>query len=1238
MKRFVAATAVLLGLAFSGNALKAQVKQTGSVTPNHAACWSTTGVIKDCGSATLGTISSLGVTASGPALCQQSAASGAFNRVCLSATATAGGIAMTNVGGATGGFTFTLNGVTQGMGTVTLPVTTGDLACFADATGTLNDCGGNLSGMVVTNHAVAVGTGALSFTSVGPGATGTVFVGNTGADPAFTSAPALVNTQNAASLVGLTNASAGTSAYAAFQTTNSNGSASFGLGGSSYTATLLLQNSAFIVADAALAGIVLYNIGDDAIVFALNAAERARFQPTSLSGANGVITVGLTGSLMGSIGLLGSTSGVALLTAQATAGSPTLTLPNTTGTFAVGATSPLVLSATTGGLTCPTCVTSSGGGAITGVAPVAVSGAGAVSITGAAGQVLAGASPAFTATPTLGASGTPGSLIFGNATSGLLTLQTVTGALGTATVSLPAATTTLAGLAVANIFTATQQIVISQDTLTVYGITNVNTGTAATAALVTTNANGNGTFGIGGANYTGATLLQNRAFVAADAALAGIALYNTGDDPIIFALNAAERARFQPTSLSGANGVITVGLTGSLMGSIGLLGSTSGVALLTAQATAGTPTLTIGTTSGTIASSATSPLAISATTGVITCTTCGVTSSGLNQFASTTSAQLFGVISDETGGSGVAVGNISPVLTTPDINGGTADSLTSLSVRDTGAAFDLAFASTGTAPSANHTLTWNVNNADRNIAIAGNLSIQGNFTTAGSNALTLTTTGSTNVTLPTTGTLAILGANTFTANQALTLSTDSGLSYTVTNTSTGTSAVGLMTFANSANSGSFGMGGTGYTGTAGLQNRAFMLASAGTDGIAIMNAGDDDIIFYLNAAERARFQDTANAPTSGVITIGLTGSLTGSVGLLGSTSGVALLTAPAAAGTPVLTTGTVTGTLAVSANNLSFFAATTSAQLAGVISNETGTGSLTFATQPGFNTSITVTANATAVTPPTNTLIHTIAANSTDGQTTMDIFATFGTHTFRRANTSAASPSGLLTADLIGGMNARGYTSSGAYTTANAAAFFFAATENWSSTATGAEVQFYTTLNTTASLAKVMTIQNSGGLSIGATTDPGAGGLYVNGATITLNGLATDATHTDRTVCQDSTSKSLFFGSGAVGICLGTSGAQFKTAFAPMMAGLDEIAKLNLQNYRYRAGYGDDGAHVQYGLTAQDVETVIPDLVRHNSRGETINYDWGALVFVGFRAIQQLKAANDNLKLEIEDLKQRIAK
>lgn len=165
-------------------------------------------------------------------------------------------------------------------------------------------------------------------------------------------------------------------------------------------------------------------------------------------------TLGVAGSAIGTLALAGNTSGTATITPQAAAGTPTLTLPNASGTFAVGATSPLALSATTGGLTCPTCATTTNGGAISGTAPVAVSVAGAISITGAAGQVLAGSGPAFTATPTLGVAGTTvGTLAFANATSGSITITPPTGALGTRTLTLPIATDTLVGKATTDVLT-----------------------------------------------------------------------------------------------------------------------------------------------------------------------------------------------------------------------------------------------------------------------------------------------------------------------------------------------------------------------------------------------------------------------------------------------------------------------------------------------------------------------------------------------------------------------------------------------------------------------------------------------------------------------------------------------------------------------------------------------------------------------------------------------------------------
>lgn len=74
------------------------------------------------------------------------------------------------------------------------------------------------------------------------------------------------------------------------------------------------------------------------------AAETARI--SSL----GVISAGVAGTLLGSLALAGNTSGIATIVPQAAAGTPTLTLPNASGTFAVSATAPITLNATTGAI------------------------------------------------------------------------------------------------------------------------------------------------------------------------------------------------------------------------------------------------------------------------------------------------------------------------------------------------------------------------------------------------------------------------------------------------------------------------------------------------------------------------------------------------------------------------------------------------------------------------------------------------------------------------------------------------------------------------------------------------------------------------------------------------------------------------------------------------------------------------------------------------------------------------
>lgn len=90
---------------------------------------------------------------------------------------------------------------------------------------------------------------------------------------------------------------------------------------------------------------------------------------------------------------------------------------------------------------------------------VAIVNGGTSATSAGAGQIpntTSGTASSWTSTPTLGASGTPGSLTFGNATSGTVTVQPVTGTLGTVIASLPANSGTLAELNLAQTWTATQ--------------------------------------------------------------------------------------------------------------------------------------------------------------------------------------------------------------------------------------------------------------------------------------------------------------------------------------------------------------------------------------------------------------------------------------------------------------------------------------------------------------------------------------------------------------------------------------------------------------------------------------------------------------------------------------------------------------------------------------------------------------------------------------------------------------
>lgn len=222
---------------------------------------------------------------------------------------------------------------------------------------------------------------------------------------------------------------------------------------------------------------------------------------------------------------------------------------------------------------------------------------GGVSLT--AGTVLqgtgTGAAPTATATPTLGASGTLGSLTFGNATSGTVTLQTVTGALGAVTASLPANTGTIAELNAAQTFSVAQ--IFSS------GVTFSRNPVASTAAVT-----------FSGNPFTGGTGTTTFPLLYFNQGGTAPTTFNTNGTEVGFNAPSAFAGNFVDFHVNGGASLFAIDNGGNVTG--GTYNGTTIPSSATLTKTIASGTATLGTTA--IASGACATVVTVSATGVAT--------------------------------------------------------------------------------------------------------------------------------------------------------------------------------------------------------------------------------------------------------------------------------------------------------------------------------------------------------------------------------------------------------------------------------------------------------------------------------------------------------------------------------------------------------------------------------------------------------------------------------------------
>lgn len=283
---------------------------------------------------------------------------------------------------------------------------------------------------------------------------------------------------------------------------------------------------------------------------------------------------------------------------------------------------------------------------------------------------------------------------------------------------------------------------------------------------------------------------------------------------------------------------------------------------------------------------------------------------------------------------------------------------------------------------------------------------------------------------------------------------------------------------------------------------------------------------------------------------------------------------------------------------------------------------------------LTINANTGAsVAPLTGSNLHLLGADTVVNAIDMNVYGANGGNALRAFSVGGtqASKTATVSDNVLISIQGFGWNTS---SYVQAGQFQITARETFSASAQGTSVGIFTTPLTTTAIAESTRFQPSGGVSIGGTTDPLIGGLFLNGQMFMPN-ITSQSTAASGSICW--TTGTGKFTVDTTLACL-TSSARFKDIIGeiPGATSLDIVNRLQTVSFTRKKEFGGDiDPAEQFGFTAEQAASVDERLISRGPDGQPLGVRYMEFTSILAGAVQQLKADNDNFETRLAKLENR---